>query len=215
MGGSHHEAAEVVALRREPKRRRGLRWWEPVRRTHRRWSRGRSSSSGVVERRTAKKGSRWWPVAFQAPQWRGAARGKRREALRVRSCGRGRKRRGGPWRSGWQRGVASNSLRPSAVGGGAIVQQGRVAGRGRRGAGAANMWGRDESRAQCQRRGAGGRGVSEAAWPWGTDRWAQPAQCRAARFEMDSTIFTNSNGFKNLQALTDSKSTFLCSKNVK
>jgi hypothetical protein len=39
MGGSHCEAAEAVALVREPERRRGLRRWEPVRRTHMRWSR--------------------------------------------------------------------------------------------------------------------------------------------------------------------------------
>jgi hypothetical protein len=62
----------------------------------------------------------------------------------------------------------------------------------------ADRWGRDDSRAQCQWWGAGGRGVSEAA-----------------RFEMDSTIFIDSDGFKNLQTLTDSKSTFSCSKNVK
>jgi hypothetical protein len=35
------------------------------------------------------------------------------------------------------------------------------------------------------------------------------------RFEMNSTIFTDSNGIKNLQTLIDSKSTFLCYKNVK
>jgi hypothetical protein len=38
-GRSHREAAEVVALRREPERR-DLRWWEPVRQTRRRWRRG-------------------------------------------------------------------------------------------------------------------------------------------------------------------------------
>jgi hypothetical protein len=49
MGGSHLEAAEVVALRWELERRR-LRRWEPVRQTHRRWRRGRgerSSGSGM------------------------------------------------------------------------------------------------------------------------------------------------------------------------
>jgi hypothetical protein len=40
MGGSHREAAEAVALGREPERRRGLRWWEPVRQTRRQWRRG-------------------------------------------------------------------------------------------------------------------------------------------------------------------------------
>jgi hypothetical protein len=36
MGGSHCEAAEAVALGREPERRRGLRWQELARRAHRR-----------------------------------------------------------------------------------------------------------------------------------------------------------------------------------
>jgi hypothetical protein len=49
----------------------------------------------------------------------------------------------------------------------------------------------------------------------GIDRQAQLAQCRAAWFEMDSTIFTDSSRFKNLQTLTGSKSTFYCSENVK
>jgi hypothetical protein len=86
--------------------------------------------------------------------------------------------------------VASNGPWPLGTG--------RAAGCGRRGVSVADRWGRDDSRAQCQWWGAGGRGVSEAA-----------------RFEMDSTIFIDSDGFKNLQTLTDSKSTFSCSKNVK
>jgi hypothetical protein len=44
--------------------------------------------------------------------------------------------------------------------------------------------------AQCQQRGAGGRGVSEAAWRRGTERRARPAQCRVARFKL---------GFKPIQ----------------
>jgi hypothetical protein len=40
MGGSHREIAEAVALGRELERRRGLRWWDPARRTHRWWRRG-------------------------------------------------------------------------------------------------------------------------------------------------------------------------------
>jgi hypothetical protein len=36
----------------------------------------RRSSSAVIERRTAKRGSEWQPGAFQAPRWCGAARGK-------------------------------------------------------------------------------------------------------------------------------------------
>jgi hypothetical protein len=39
MGGSHREAAEVVALERELERRRGLWWQELVRQTHRQWRR--------------------------------------------------------------------------------------------------------------------------------------------------------------------------------
>jgi hypothetical protein len=57
--------------------------------------------------------------------------------------------------------------------------------------------------------------VSEAARRRDGDRWARPAQCRVARFVIDSTIFTDSNGFKNFQILTNSKSTFPCFKNVK
>jgi hypothetical protein len=59
-----------------------------------------------------------------------------------------------------------------------------------------------------------GEGV-QGSMAVGFDRRAQPAQCQAAQFEMDSTIFTDSNGFKNFQILTGSKSTFYCSKNVK
>jgi hypothetical protein len=138
------------------------------------------------------------PVAFQAPRWCGVARGKRRGPCGARQRGRGKRRRGGLGRGSQQRGAASNGPWPLGVDGGVVAQQGRAAGHGRHGASAADRWGRDESRAQCQRRGVGGRGVSESAWQRGTDRWAQPAQCRAARFEMDSTIFTDSNGFKNL-----------------
>jgi hypothetical protein len=38
-GRSHHEATEAMALGREPERRRDLLWWEPARRTRRRWRR--------------------------------------------------------------------------------------------------------------------------------------------------------------------------------
>jgi hypothetical protein len=100
---------------------------------------------------------------------RGSVREKR-GPLRARSCGRGRRRRGGPRHSGWQRRVTSNGPRLSGTGGGAIAQQGRAVGCGRHGAGAADRWGRDESRGQCQRWGVGGRGVSKAARGQGADR---------------------------------------------
>jgi hypothetical protein len=49
----------------------------------------------------------------------------------------------------------------------------------------------------------------------GIDMW--PGQHSAGRrgLKMNSTIFPDSNRFKNLQTLTDSKSTFPCSKNLK
>jgi hypothetical protein len=171
-------------------------------------------SSGAVDRRTAKRGSGWRPVAFQAPRWRGAARGKRSQPLVARSCGRGR-RRWDPGHGGRQHGAASDGPRLSGTGGGAVAQPRRAIGCGRRGAGGTDRWGRDESRAWCQRWGTGGRGVSEAAQWRGADRRARLAQCRAARFKMDSTIFIDSNGFKNLQTLTDLRNTFPYSKNVK
>jgi hypothetical protein len=59
MGGSHREAAEVVALGQEPKRR-DLRWWEPARWVRRWWRRrgaqaqarawnGTKSCAGIAE----------------------------------------------------------------------------------------------------------------------------------------------------------------------
>jgi hypothetical protein len=125
-------------------------------------------------------GSGWRLMAFQAPRWCGAARGRKEGALCPRLRGRGRRRRGGPGRDGRQCGAASNGPRPSGAGGSTIAQQGRAAGRGRCGVGAADRWGWDESRAQCQRRGAGGRGVSEAMRRWGADRRAQTTQSRGA-----------------------------------
>jgi hypothetical protein len=70
-------------------------------------------------------------------------------ALRARSCGRRRRRRGGPRHGTRQRGAASNGPQPSGAGSGAVAQQGRAARRGRRGAGVTDRWGRDDSRAQC------------------------------------------------------------------
>jgi hypothetical protein len=61
-----------------------------------------------------------------------------------------------------------------------------------------------------QRRGVGGRGVSEAAWQRSSDRRAQPAQCRAARFKLGfkpiQNIQTVQMKFEFLQ--TGSKDTF-------
>jgi hypothetical protein len=80
MGGSHREAAEPVALRRN--RRGGGVSSGGSQQGGRVGSGegGRSSSSGAVERRTAKRGSGWRPTGFQAPPWRMAVWGKRRGA---------------------------------------------------------------------------------------------------------------------------------------
>jgi hypothetical protein len=79
----------------------------------------------------------------------------------------------------------------------------------RRGAGATDRWGwaamepdgqrwgaGESERERARRRGSGLRHVGLAS-------------------TVNSTIFTDSNGFKNLQTLTDSKSTFPYSKNLK
>jgi hypothetical protein len=169
MGGSHHDAAETVALERKQERR-GLRWWERQGRhvggeeggEELELRRGREENDEKRERVVA-GGFSSTVVA------RGSDREKR-GPLRARSCGRGRRRRGGPRHSGWQRRVTSNGPRLSGTGGGAIAQQGRAVGCGRHGAGAADRWGRDESRGQCQRWGVGGRGVSKAARGQGADR---------------------------------------------
>jgi hypothetical protein len=79
----------------------------------------------------------------------------------------------GPWV--WRSAARGGQQWPLAVG------RGERAGHGRRGVSVADRWGRDDSRAQCQWWGAGGRGVSEAA-----------------RFEMDSTIFIDSDGISGI-----------------
>jgi hypothetical protein len=78
------------------------------------------------------------------------------------------------WPRVWRSVARGGQLQPPAVGvgDGAVAQQGRAVGRSRRGADAADRWDRDESRAQCQRQGARGRGVSEAPWRRGIDRRA-------------------------------------------
>jgi hypothetical protein len=70
--------------------------------------------------------------------------------------------------------------------------RGEATARSHSGGGLANKGGR---RCAGDRRGAGGRGVSEVVWQWRADRRARPAQCRAARIEYNS----NSNEFKLLQ----------------
>jgi hypothetical protein len=110
MGGSHREAAEAVALGRKPERRRGLRWREPTRWTHRRWRRGEELELGCDREENGEK---------------------RERVAAVGSTGQ----------------PAMPPPRASGVGGGAVTQQGRAAGRDRRGAGAADRWGREESRA--------------------------------------------------------------------
>jgi hypothetical protein len=157
-------------------------------------ARARAWSGGERQKEGA-GGGRWLFKHLGGTEQRGEKGGG---ALWARAHGRGRRRRGGPEHDGRQRGAASNGPRPLGAGSGAVAQQGRAAGRSRRGAGAADRWGRDESRAQCQRQGAGGRGVSEAMWRWGPDRRAQPAQCLAAWIQ---------NGF-------ETKSEFKCFKQI-
>jgi hypothetical protein len=56
--------------------------------------------------------------------------------------------------------------------------KGEGAGQGGTGGDALRGW-RDDGAA-----GLGGREKSGAAWWWGADMWAWPAQCRAARFKL-------------------------------
>jgi hypothetical protein len=156
MGGSHREAAEAVVLRLEPERRRGLRWREPARWMRRQWrreggARARARSRGE-RRREGAGGGRW---RFKSLGGAGQ-RGKKERGPAGAAAWQWRRRRGGP-------GMAVGSV-----------------GRGRCGVSATDKWGWDESRAQCQRWGAGGRGVSEAVRRLDADRWARAAQCRAA-----------------------------------
>jgi hypothetical protein len=119
--------------------------------------------------------------------------------------------RGGGRRRGGRRGVGS-SVHPWRR---RASEQGKAAGRGRRGPSVIDKRDHVATGPGGQRWGARGREKSEAAWWRGTDMWSRPAQCRATQFEMYATILTDSNRFKSIQTLTDSKNTFLCSKNVK
>jgi hypothetical protein len=109
MGGSHREAAEAVALGRKPERRRGLRWREPTRWTHRRWRRGEElelgcdrEENGEKRERVAAVGSTGQP-AMPPPGHRAWAaalsrnRGERRgatDAVRARLTGGAGRSRG-------------------------------------------------------------------------------------------------------------------------
>jgi hypothetical protein len=151
-------------LGREPERRRGLRWREPVRRAPRRWRRRGAQArpwtqSGVRRRRLLQiggcvgRGEREMGGGRLGATWRkenGRERGPRARHSRV-------DHRVGMALGGTIRGGSACSWQRQAG------EQRRAAGRGRRGAGATNRWGLGESKAQRQRRGAGGRGVSEAA----------------------------------------------------
>jgi hypothetical protein len=163
MGGSRREAAKAVALGRKLERRRSLRWWEPARQTRRRWRRGEEFELGCGREENGEKRERVVVGSFSSASVAQGNEGKKEGPLRARSCSRGRRRRGGPGHGGRQRGAANNGPRPSGTSGGAVVQRGRVKGRGPCGAGTADRWGRDELWAQCQQRVVGGRGVSEAA----------------------------------------------------
>jgi hypothetical protein len=82
-------------------------------------------------------------------------------------------------------------------------ERGKVAGRGRRGVGATDKRDRAATVLGGQWQGAGGREKSEVARRRADDMRARPAQCWAAWFEWNLMIFTDSNGFKNLQTLTE------------
>jgi hypothetical protein len=119
MGGSHREAAKAVVLGREPERRRGLWWREPVRWTLRRWRRGEELDLG--RGRPVKRGSGWWSTAFQAPRWCGAVRGKGGGPYGRDYVAEGEGEEP-PRRDDRQCGAASNDPRLSGVGGGAVRQ---------------------------------------------------------------------------------------------
>jgi hypothetical protein len=124
MGGSRREATEAVALGRESERRRGLRWREPTRQTRRRWRRGEELRLRRRREEHVKKRER--PTAFQAPRWRGVARGERRGPYRHGHM----EGEGGEGSRAWRSTARGGQQcpRPSGAGGGAVVQQGKTAG---------------------------------------------------------------------------------------
>jgi hypothetical protein len=80
MGGSHREAVEVVALRREPERRRGLRWLEPATWTHRQWRRGEELELGRDREENSEKRERAAGGHFSSASVARGSEGKRRGA---------------------------------------------------------------------------------------------------------------------------------------
>jgi hypothetical protein len=77
MVGSHHEAAEVLAFGWEPKRRRGLRRREPVRRTHRRWRRGEELELGHGRKENGEKRERVAAGGFSSTSVTWCSEGKK------------------------------------------------------------------------------------------------------------------------------------------
>jgi hypothetical protein len=145
--------------------------------------------------------SRWQGVAGALTRATGRAPGKAVEGqsspeqrVATRREGTGRERGGSQ-----ARGKEHDRLRPPAVG----RERRRCCANG--GSGGARVtrrcttdrWGLAAMGPSGQWQGGEGRGVSEAARWWGTDRRARPAECLAARFEYNS----NSNEFELLQNL--------------
>jgi hypothetical protein len=77
MVGSHHEAAEVLAFGWEPKRRRGLRRREPVRRTYRRWRRGEELELGHGRKENGEKRERVAAGGFSSTSVTWCSEGKK------------------------------------------------------------------------------------------------------------------------------------------
>jgi hypothetical protein len=141
---------EAVALGREPERRRGLRWWEPARRTCRQWrrtgaraQRGREENSNL-----GRDGGRH---CFEN-NWLGGA-GRERE----KGEGVGVHVGVGEGRGGWGYAAVGSAGRPVAAprqrawAVELFREQGRAAGCVRHGVAAADRWGRAATGTGCQR----------------------------------------------------------------
>jgi hypothetical protein len=163
-----------------------------MRRTHRKWRRGEELKFRCGREENGEKRERVAAGSFSSTLVARGSEGKKKGGPAVCPHGRGRRRR-----ERAPGATVGSAVRPGTAPGHQARAVALSRNRGERW-GAADRWGRDELRAQCQGQGAGGRGVSDAARRRGADRRARPAQCRAARFEMDSMIFTDSNRFKNL-----------------
>jgi hypothetical protein len=132
-----------------------------------------------------------------------------RSAASRDEAGRGGERMGGVWGrcrmegGKWEResgpGVSVDSVRQRNahdVGGGHVAGPVSATGCGRERGERGSEAGPGVSRAQCQRRGAGGREESEAVRRRGADMRARAAQGRAARFQTRFEPIKNSNGSK-------------------